>query len=136
MTKCYTELSHLKTLSERFKYLKLGGNVGASTFGFDRYLNQRFYKSREWLNAKNKVIVRDNGGELGLIDLEISGLVIVHHIVPITMYDLQNFTKYLIDPEYLISSSLKMHNAIHYGDESVLQLSGNVERTPNDTKLW
>ena len=132
----YSELSQLSTFEERYKYLKLDGVVGEETFGFDRYLNQQFYqKDIEWLNARKKVIMRDTGCDLGIEGREIHGRIIVHHMNPITKYDLLNRTKYLLDPEYLICTLKSTHDAIHYGDENLL-MKGPVERTKNDTCPW
>ena len=136
MTKCYSELTQFETLVERYRYLKLGGELGASTFGFDRYLNQQFYKLKEWKIARTRVIVRDNGCDLGVPGLEIVGMVIVHHINPIMIDDVKNRNPILFDPEFLISTQLNTHNAIHYGDETLLISETPLERSPNDTKLW
>ena len=136
MNKCYSELIQFETLVERYRYLKLGGELGASTFGFDRYLNQQFYKLKEWKIARTGVIVRDNGCDLGVPGLEIVGIVIVHHINPITIDDVKNRNPILFDPEFLISTQLNTHNAIHYGDESLPISETPLERSPNDTKLW
>ena len=136
MNKCYSELTQFETLVERYRYLKLGGELGASTFGFDRYLNQQFYKLKEWKISRTRVIVRDNGCDLGVPGLEIVGMVIVHHINPITIDDVKNRNPILFDPEFLISTQLNTHNAIHYGDESLLISETPLERSPNDTKLW
>lgn len=134
--KTYSELSKLSTFEERYEYLKLDGVVGEETFGFDRYLNQQFYqKDVEWLAARRKVIMRDMGCDLGVEGREIRGRIIVHHMNPITKYDLLNRTKYLLDPEYLISTIDNTHRAIHYGDENLL-MKGPVERTQNDTCPW
>lgn len=134
--KSYSELLEFDTLLDRYRYLKLDGELGAATFGFDRYLNQQFYKLKEWKLARTKVIVRDMGCDLGINGLEIIGSVIVHHINPITIDDVKNKSLWLLDPEYLISTQLNTHNAIHYGDESLLVLEKPIERSPNDTKLW
>ena len=132
----YSELSKLKTFEERYEYLKLDGTVGEETFGFDRYLNQKFYQNDiEWKASRRKVIMRDLGCDLGIEGREIRGKIIVHHMNPITKYDLINRTKYLLDPEYLISTIDNTHNAIHYGDENLL-MKGPVERTRNDTCPW
>lgn len=131
----YSELITLPTYEERFEYLRLNGRVGESTFGFDRYLNQIFYNSREWKAVKNEVIVRDNGCDLGVEGYEINGIIIVHHINPLTMKDITERTKYLLDPEYLISTAYNTHNAIHYGDESLL-IKAPVERCKYDTCPW
>jgi len=136
MNKCYSELTQFETLVERYRYLKLGGELGASTFGFDRYLNQQFYKLKEWKISRTRVIVRDNGCDLGVPGLEIVGMVIVHHINPITIDDVKNRNPILFDPEFLISTQLNTHNAIHYGDETLLISETPLERSPNDTKLW
>ena len=134
--KSYSELIEFDTLLDRYRYLKLDGELGAATFGFDRYLNQHFYKLKEWKLARTKVIVRDMGCDLGINGLEIVGTIIVHHMNPITIDDVKNRNPILLDPEYLISTQLNTHNAIHYGDESLLLLEKPIERSPNDTKLW
>ncbi len=135
MIKTYSELSKLKTFRERFDYLKLDGTVGEETFGFDRYLNQRFYKSLEWRRIRDLVIIRDNGCDLGVDGYEIYGKVLIHHINPITVKDLSLSTDLLLNPEYLISTTIKTHNAIHYGDETLLN-NFFTERSKNDTCLW
>ena len=135
MIKTYSKLSKLKTFRERFDYLKLDGTVGDETFGFDRYLNQRFYKSLEWRRIRDLVIVRDNGCDLGVYGYEIYGKVLIHHINPITAKDLSLSTDLLLNPEYLISTTIKTHNAIHYGDETLLN-NFFTERSKNDTCLW
>lgn len=134
--KSYSELLEFDTLLDRYRYLKLDGELGAATFGFDRYLNQQFYKLKEWKIARTKVIVRDLGCDLGIEGLEIIGSVIIHHMNPISIDDVKNKNPILLDPEYLISTQLNTHNAIHYGDESLLILEKPIERSPNDTKLW
>lgn len=132
----YTELSKLSTFEERYEYLRLDGVVGEETFGFDRYLNQRFYQNDpEWKRVRDFVIIRDCGCDLGIEGREIHGRIIVHHMNPITMDDLINRTKFLLDPEYLICTIDNTHNAIHYGDENLL-MKGPVERTQNDTCPW
>ena len=133
--KSYSELLSLTTFEKRFEYLRLGGKVGIETFGFDRYLNQIFYKDQEWLRARDKVIIRDNGCDLGISDREIYGRILVHHINPITKEDILGRTKYLLDPEYLICTSKNTHDAIHYGDSSIL-LKDPIERMKNDTCPW
>lgn len=131
----YTELSKLKTIEERFDYLKLDGKVGEETFGFDRWLNQRFYKDKRWLEVRDYVIIRDNGCDLGVDGYEIGGRIYVHHMNPVTKEDLlYNFDK-LIDPEYLISSSKLTHDAVHYGDKNLLP-QDPIVRTKNDTCPW
>ena len=134
--KSYSELLEFDTLLDRYRYLKLDGELGAATFGFDRYLNQQFYKLKEWKIVRAKVIVRDLGCDLGIEGLEIVGPVIIHHMNPISIDDVKNKNPILLDPEYLISTQLNTHNAIHYGDESLLILEKPIERSPNDTKLW
>ena len=131
----YSELMKLRTFEERFRYLKLGGKVGEQTFGFDRYLNQSFYKSEEWLKLRDEIIIRDNGCDLGIDDREIYSRVIIHHMNPITKYDLLNRTDLLLNPEYLICTTKRTHDAIHYGDEDLL-FTGLVERSKNDTCPW
>ena len=133
--KTYSELITLPPFKERFNYLKLSGNVGKETFGFDRYLNQKFYKSPEWLSVRDYVIVRDNGCDLGIAGREIYGRILVHHINPITKEDILSNSKFLFDPEYLISTMDNTHNAIHYGDDNLL-LTDPIERRRNDTCPW
>ena len=134
--KSYSELITLPTFKERFEYLKLDGAVGIETFGFDRYLNQKFYRSPEWRRVKRLVTIRDNGCDLGIDDIPIGGRIYIHHINPITIDDIKNRNPLILDPEYLISVSFDTHNAIHYGDESILQGKRQIERLPNDTCLW
>lgn len=131
----YTELMKLPTFEERFRYLKLNGNVGEDTFGFDRYLNQIFYQSPEWKRIRNEIIIRDNACDLGIPDRELDKRIIIHHMNPITKEDLIHKTDFLLNPEYLISTCHKTHLAIHYGDESILE-PVIVERRKNDTCPW
>lgn len=131
----YSELVLLPTFEERFEYLKINGTVGIDTFGFDRYLNQTFYKSVEWKRIRNKVIIRDNGCDLGIDGYEIYGRILIHHMNPITQDDIINRTDLLLNPEYLISVSLDTHNGIHYGDINQL-LKEPIVRKPNDTCPW
>lgn len=133
--KTYSELKTLTTFEERFRYLKLNGQVGKDTFGFDRWLNQIFYRDPEWKSIRDYVIVRDNGCDLGVDGYEINGRILVHHMNPITKMDIVERTEYLLDPEYLISTVHRTHNAIHYGDESLL-FTMPIERTRNDTCPW
>lgn len=133
--KTYSELITLPTFIERYRYLRLGGAVGEATFGFDRWLNQKFYKDEEWLAVRDYVIVRDNGCDLGMPDRQIHSRILVHHINPITKEDILNRTKFLLDPEYLICTIKRTHDAIHYGDESLL-FCDPVIRTANDTCPW
>lgn len=131
----YSELIQLPTFEERFDYLRLGGVVGKDTFGFDRYLNQQFYRSSEWKRIRNQVIVRDNGCDLGIDDYEIHGRILIHHMNPISIEDLQHMSDLLMNPEYLICVSHRTHNAIHYGDESLI-VTTPIERSQNDTCPW
>ena len=133
--KTYSELITIPTFEERYRYLRIGGKVGEETFGFDRYLNQIFYKSDEWLELRDYVIVRDNGCDLALPDRDIKGRIIVHHMNPITKEDILRKSKYLLDPEFLVCTIKSTHDAIHYGDEDLL-LKGPVERTMYDTCPW
>ena len=133
--RCYSELITLPTYKERFNYLQLNGQVGQDTFGFDRYLNQNFYRSREWKRLRDQIILRDNGCDLGVEGYEIYGRVLIHHMNPITIRDIETMSDYLLNPEYLICTTHNTHNAIHYGDESLLCL-GPIERKPNDTCPW
>lgn len=131
----YSELVKLKTFKERFDYLKLSGRVGAETFGHDRYLNQELYRHAPWRKARRDVILRDNGCDLGAPDRLISGMVIVHHMNPITIDDVISGDPKVFDPEFLICTSLLTHNAIHYGDEHLLLKEPDI-RMPNDTCPW
>ena len=131
----YSELIQLPTFEERFDYLRLDGVVGKDTFGFDRYLNQQFYRSSEWKRIRNQVIVRDNGCDLGIDEYEIHGRILIHHMNPISIEDLQHVSDLLMNPEYLICVSHRTHNAIHYGDESLI-VSVPIERSQNDTCPW
>lgn len=136
MIKTYKELSELTTFEERFEYLKLNGQVGKDTFGFDRYLNQQFYRSREWRALRDFVIVRDNGCDLGIEGHDIaSQKILIHHMNPITIKDIVNKSDFLMNPEYLITTVHNTHNAIHYGDSNLLVLAP-MERTKNDTCPW
>ena len=131
----YSELILLPTFEERFKYLQLNGRVGDDTFGFDRYINQNFYRSAEWKRIRDQIIIRDNGCDLSLEGYEIYGRILIHHMNPITLKDVELSTEYLINPEYLICVTHNTHNAIHYGDEKLL-MKGPVVRTKNDTCPW
>lgn len=133
--KTYSELSKLKTFEERYRYLRLSGTVGEDTFGFDRFLNQAFYRSRDWKSIRDFVIVRDNGRDLGMEGYEIFGKIYIHHMNPITQLDIQCRSEFLLNPEYLITTTHTTHNAIHYGDETLL-VQIPLERTPNDTCPW
>lgn len=131
----YSELITLPTFEERFRYLQLGGKVGEDTFGHDRYLNQMFYTSDKWRRIRRDVIVRDNGCDLGIQDREIHGLIIIHHMNPITIEDIINRSEFLLNPEYLISTVKNTHDAIHFSDERIL-ITDPIERRPNDTCPW
>lgn len=131
----YSELITIPTFEERYKYLKIGGKVGEETFGFERYLNQEFYKSHEWQSIRRQVIVRDLGCDLGIKDREIHGKIIVHHMNPITIDDIIEASDFLLNPEYLICTLKSTHDAIHYGDENLL-IKAPVERMKNDTCPW
>lgn len=134
--KTYSELITLPTFEERYKYLRLDGKVGADTFGFDRYINQVFYqRDPRWKSVRDKVIIRDNGCDLGIEGREIYGRVFVHHMNPIRIEDFESNSEFLLNPEYLITTMHSTHNAIHYGDESLLML-GPIVRTKNDTCPW
>lgn len=131
----YSELITFPTFEERYEYLRLGGKIGEETFGFDRYLNQTFYKTKEWLSIRDKVIIRDNGCDLAMEDREIYSRILVHHMNPITKEDVLRRSKYLLDTEYLICTTKNTHDAIHYGDKSLLLVSP-IERRKNDTCPW
>ena len=135
-TRCYSEIKKLKTFEERFNYLKLGSRVGDVTFGYDRLFNQALYSSPMWKTARRDVIVRDNGCDLGIEDRIITGRVIVHHINPISLEDIEKKNPELFNPEYLICVSHDTHNAIHYGDEHLIIKTELKERSPNDTCPW
>lgn len=131
----YTELSQIETFYDRYQYLKLSGVVGESTFGFDRWMNQEFYRSHQWKTIRNEVIVRDNGCDLGVLGYEIIRDLMVHHMNPVSMDDIKHGEEWIIDPEFLITTSHRTHNAIHYGDENLLPREPVVRRF-GDTNLW
>lgn len=133
--KTYSDLSKLHTFEERYRYLKLNGAIGDETFGFDRYLNQIFYRSQRWKSVRNQVILRDQGCDLGIEGYTIYGKIIIHHMNPLTIRDIEQETDFLLNPEYLISTTHNTHNAIHYGDEGLL-ITAPIERTKNDTCPW
>lgn len=136
LIRSYTELSRLKTFEERFNYLQLSGKVGQDTFGFDRIFNQKFYKSREWKRIRDHVIFRDNGCDLGIDGHEIDGQrIIIHHMNPISLEDIEEQSAILLNPEYLITTTHNTHQAIHYGDANLL-IRAPIERTKNDTCPW
>ncbi len=135
MIRTYSELITRNSFVDRYNYLKLVGQVGVETFGFERYINQALYKSKRWLDTRRKVIIRDQGCDLGVDGYEIGDHIIVHHMNPITLEDIEEEKDYIFDPEFLISTSFRTHNAIHYGDESLLPKIP-VERSANDTCPW
>jgi hypothetical protein len=135
MNRTYSELIKLPTFLDRFRYLQLGGQVGVETFGYDRYLNQMLYRTTEWKRFRNEIIIRDNGCDLACEGYEIVGKILVHHINPISVEDVLLRDPKVFDPENVISTTLNTHNAIHYGDESLL-ITEPIERKPNDTCPW
>ena len=136
MIKTYSELITIPDFLGRYNYLKLGGKVGKETFGFDRYLNQIFYRSKEWKQIRDYVIIRDSGCDLGILDMEIMGRIYIHHINPITADDIVNRRDVCLNPDFLICVSNNTHEAIHYGDETLLQITEPIVRMPNDTIPW
>lgn len=135
MIRTYSELTMLPSFIERYRYLRIAGTVGKETFGFDRYLNQLFYKSDEWLEIRDYVIDRDNGCDLGVDGFDIEGRILIHHMNPISKEDILRRSKFLLDPEYLITTVKNTHDAIHFGNEDLLY-TGIVERSPNDMCPW
>jgi hypothetical protein len=131
----YSELRQIDNFRDRFRYLSLKGQVGEETFGFDRYMNQQFYHSAQWKNLRTRIIVRDNGLDLGSLDHEISGNIYIHHLNPMTVSDITDFDPMILDPDNLVSTCHRTHNAIHYGDERLLPRP-LIERRPGDTRLW
>lgn len=131
----YRELRRLKTFQERFDYLKLKGLVGESSFGFDRYLNQKLYQSGEWKNVRNEVILRDEASDLGIVGYEIRSQILIHHMNPITPEDIKTSNEDIFNPDFLISTTNRTHRAIHFGDESLL-IRAPILRRPNDTIPW
>lgn len=131
----YHELISLPTFKERFEYLKLSGSVGKQTFGFERYLNQKFYQSVEWRQLRDKIITRDRGCDLAMDGYDIAGRIYIHHMNPIEVDDIREATEYLLNPDYLITTTHGTHNAIHYGDGSLI-VTEPIERKPNDTCPW
>lgn len=137
LTKTYDELITLKSFEERFDYLRCSSTIGEDTFGYNRYLNQIFYKSPEWRNFRNKIIVRDNGCNMALKEYPIYGLIVIHHINPITMEDIVNRNfEVLLNPENVICVSDETHKLIHYGDISVIDQMAIGDRSPNDMNPW
>lgn len=131
----YTELERLRSFEERFEYLKLKGSVGRETFGYDRYLNQRFYTSTQWRNVRQFVIARDNASDLGISGFEIYDQILIHHMNPISPEDILQGNEDTLNPEFLITTTHTTHNAIHYGDPSLIPNQWS-ERRPGDTDLW
>lgn len=131
----YTDLSQLESLEDRFEYLVLDGEVGYATFGYDRWANQGFYKSREWKQIRSYVITRDEGNDMGVFDFPVAGPPHIHHMNPLTLEDIEEATDNLFNPEYLVCVSQRTHNAIHYGDRSHLP-QAVIARSAGDTKLW
>lgn len=132
----YSELISIPTFEERYRYLKLNGVIGEDTFGYDRYLNQLFYRSKEWRKVRNEVLLRDNGFDLACDGYNIPGKVLIHHMNPITLKDIQQRNDEILNPEYLICVSMDTHNAIHYGDDSRILTVEPIVRTRNDTCPW
>ena len=135
MIRTYSELSMLPTFEERFRYLRLKGAVGEETFGFDRFVNQQFYRSLEWKRIRDIVILRDNGCDLGIEGYEIRERILIHHMNPVSVRDLEAQSEFLLNPEYLITTTHNTHNAIHYGDEELL-ITVPKARVLNDTCPW
>lgn len=131
----YSELVKIPSFEARFEYLRLNGSVGEDTFGYDRYLNQLFYRSQKWKRIRDQVIIRDDGCDLGVDGYDIHSNVIIHHMNPITMEDIKSESEFLLNPEYLITTTHRTHNAIHYGDMSILP-ARPIERRRNDTCPW
>lgn len=131
----YSELVRYETFEERFDYLKLNGHVGQATFGFDRYLNQQFYSSQQWKRIRREVIIRDQGCDLGISGYDIHSGLLVHHLNPMVSNNILDADEWILDPEYLITTSQRTHNAIHYGDKSLLP-KPLTQRQSGDTKLW
>lgn len=136
MYRTYSEMILLPTFIDRYNYLRLDGTVGVETFGFDRYLNQSLYLSKEWKSLRNELIIRDNACDLASEGFDIHGKIIIHHINPITKEDLLNRSSEIFNPDNLVCVSFDTHNAIHYGDANLLPLLQIIERTPNDTIPW
>lgn len=135
MIRTYSEIMRLGTFEDRYRYLALRGNVGQSTFGFDRYINQQFYTSRQWRQIRHHVIARDNGCDLAVDGYDIHARAIIHHINPMSADDISHGDDTILDPEFLITTTHQTHNAIHYGDEKLLPRPF-VGRARGDTKMW
>lgn len=132
----YQELIQIPTYIDRFRYLKIGNGVGEETFGFDRWMNQRFYNSHEWRNLRNHIITRDNGCDMAFPDREIEGKIYIHHMNPIEKQDIYDMTDFVMNPMFLVCVAHNTHNAIHYGSEDLLDCNILVQRAPNDTCPW
>lgn len=135
MIRTYSEMSRFETFEERYDYLRLRSSVGKATFGFDRYINQQFYRSTQWKQVRNHVIARDLGLDLGVEGYEIYDRILIHHMNPMVSEDIEHADSDILDPEFLISTTHRTHNAIHFGDKSLLP-KPLIERNRNDTKLW
>lgn len=135
ITRSYPDLLSLRTFEERFEYLSLKARIGESTFGFERWMNQTFYRSREWRDLRHDIIARDEACDLGIPGFDIYSRAVIHHIIPMTVEDLENGNPLVLEPDNLITTTHNTHNAIHWGDKSLLRLPP-VERRPGDTKLW
>lgn len=135
MIRCYNDLIQLKTFEERFQYLKINGKVGEETFGLDRYINQQLYKSQKWRSTRSRIIIRDDGCDLGIDGRQLDDYIVVHHMNPIALEDIEEERDIVFDPNYLICCSTRTHRAIHFGDENLL-IRDPVVRRPNDTCLW
>lgn len=135
VVKTYSELMGHHTIEDRFRYLALRGRVGETTFGFDRWMNQQFYTSSQWRMVRHHIIARDNGCDLGIEGYDIHKGLVIHHLNPMSVEDLRSGDPKILDPEFLITTTLHTHNAIHYGDERLLPYV-LVERKRGDTKLW
>lgn len=131
----YSELITIPTYEERFEYLRLDGLVGEETFGFDRYLNQIFYNSGEWRSLRNNIIIRDNGCDLAMEDYDIKGRIYIHHMNPIAITDILTQSDFLLNPDFLVCTAFRTHQAVHYGDASLL-MTAPIERKQNDTCPW
>ena len=134
-TRSYPDLVRLDTFEERFEFLSLKARIGESTFGFERWMNQSFYRSKEWRDLRHEIIARDEARDLGVPGFDIHERAIIHHIIPMTVEDLENGNPLVLDPDNLITTTHNTHNAIHWGDKSLLRLPP-PERRPGDTKLW
>lgn len=134
-TRRYSELSRIEKFTDRYDYLRIGGTVGVETFGFDRYINQDFYRSQAWKSAREQTIIRDEGCDLGIPGHEIHGQLLVHHMNPMTAEEVMHGVDWITDPEFLITTCHITHNAIHYGDRNLLR-TPYVPRVPGDTRLW